>query len=181
MLNSIAAAVVIIISKFNLFKLKMHHVISISSPYRLHHHRVSHENLLCFPRFFVFFFFVLQNKEPSQSHYSNTPNASMNPHYMDDLNGSDYVCMTRSAPQAVSKLAALNPVPLASNLNANVVKSAPTPPSDSVSMKLTSKNLQTLQHEHLNSSDSTYSANDNDRPSSVASSQLSNNSSTKRM
>lgn len=56
MLNSIAAAVVIIISKFNLFKLKMHHVISISSPYRLHHHRVSHENLLCFPRFFLLLF-----------------------------------------------------------------------------------------------------------------------------
>lgn len=107
-------------------------------------------------------------------------NVSMNPNYMDDLNGSDYVCMTRSTPQAVSKLAALNPA----NMNANVAKSVSTPPSDSVSMKLTSKNLQTLQHEQLNSTESPppspYAANDNDRASSVASSQLSNNSSTKR-
>lgn len=106
----------------------------------------------------------------------------MNPNYMDDLNGSDYVCMTRSAPQAVSKLAALNPVPLSANmsLNANAIKMAATPPGDSVSMKLTSKNLQTLQHEQLNATELPYAANDNDRASSVASSQLSNNSLSRR-
>lgn len=123
----------------------------------------------------------VQNKELAQSHYSNTMNVSMNPNYMDDMNGSDYVCMTRVAPQAVSKLAALNPVPMPpaninASMNANAVKMAATPPSDSVSMKLTSKNLQTLQHEQLNATETPYAANDNDRASSVASSQISNSS-----
>lgn len=78
-------------------------------------------------------------------------NVSMNPNYIEDLNGSDYVCMTRSAPQSVSKLASLNPVSISATHRASPTNSLP-PASNATAMQLTSKNLQTLQQEQLNAS-----------------------------
>lgn len=86
-------------------------------------------------------------------------NISINPNYIEDFNGSDYVCMTRSTPQASSKLAAMVPVPPYSpkstiNSSSTTVGNPKHLPSGSVlssdnpnAMLLTSKNLQTLQQQ----------------------------------
>lgn len=100
-------------------------------------------------------------------------NAPLNPNYIEDVNGSDYVCMTRATPQSASKMASLNPV---STLSAN---SQPTT-SNSTALQLTSKNLQTLQQEHLNAGNSRSQLNpsDVDKSTSISPtpSQVSNNS-----
>lgn len=99
-------------------------------------------------------------------------NMSMNPNYIEDFNGSDYVCMTRSIPQSVSKLAAMTTVPSAGvsqhyppkmaiatssttatgspkHMQSNSVSSIDKPivGTASAGMQLTSKNLQTLQQQ----------------------------------
>lgn len=108
-------------------------------------------------------------------------NVSMNPNYIEDLNASDYVCMTRSASQSMSKLAPLNMVATPPLPNSKVMSIAQAPVS-STAMKLTSKNLQTLQQEQLNSNSlsqfSVSSVNDFEKASSTSPtpSQLSNNS-----
>lgn len=101
----------------------------------------------------------------------------MNPSYNEDLNGSDYVCMTRSTAQSVSKLASLNPVSPATGQN--IVRPLTSNNNNSTAMQLTSKNLQTLQQEQLNAGNLT---NDIEKASSISPtpSQLSNNSSNKR-
>lgn len=80
----------------------------------------------------------------------------MNPNYIEDLNGSDYVCMTRSTPQSVSKLTSLNPISVNQSIN---LGASPTNNSSAVNistaMQLTSKNLQTLQQEQLNATQRT--------------------------
>lgn len=111
-------------------------------------------------------------------------NVSMNPNYIEDLNGSDYVCMTRSTPQSVSKLAALNPV----SMNAtNIHRVSPTNNTTTANMpapmQLTSKNLQTLQQEQLNASNrSQLASSEADQASSTSPtpSQLSNNSNKRK-
>lgn len=104
-------------------------------------------------------------------------NVSMNPNYIEDLNGSDYVCMTRSTPQSVSKLAALNPVSMNTTNNHRV---SPTNTANMPApMQLTSKNLQTLQQEQLNASNrSQLASSEVDKASSTSPtpSQLSNSS-----
>lgn len=106
-------------------------------------------------------------------------NVSINPNYIEDLNSSDYVCMTRSAPQSVSKLAPMNPIPLTTNSKA--VSHLPVSNSAGA-MKLTSKNLQTLQQEQLNANNLSHfnvpNVNDFEKASSISPtpSQLSNNS-----
>lgn len=93
-------------------------------------------------------YFPQQNQEPLPP-FPGTMNVSMNPNYIEDLNGSDYVCMTRSTPQSVSKLASLSAVPTAHRASPiNNVQTANNP----TAMQLTSKNLQTLQQEQLNAS-----------------------------
>lgn len=98
---------------------------------------------------------------------------SMNPNYIEDFNGSDYVCMTRSIPQSVSKLAAMTTVPSSAgvsqhyapkmtiatssttstgspkHMQSNSVSSIDKPivGTASAGMQLTSKNLQTLQQQ----------------------------------
>lgn len=97
---------------------------------------------------------------------------SMNPNYIEDFNGSDYVCMTRSIPQSVSKLAAMTTVPSVGvsqhyspkmtiatssttatgspkHTQSNSVSSIDKPivGTASAGMQLTSKNLQTLQQQ----------------------------------
>lgn len=107
-------------------------------------------------------------------------NVSMNPNYIEDLNGSDYVCMTRSAPQSISKLAALNPILISQSTNhvtspTNIATTANAP----TAMQLTSKNLQTLQQEQLNASNrSQLNPSEIEKSSSTSPtpSQLSNNS-----
>lgn len=104
-------------------------------------------------------------------------NVSMNPNYIEDLNGSDYVCMTRSTPQSVSKLASLNAVPTAHR--ASPINSTATNPA----MQLTSKNLQTLQQEQLNASNrSQLNAIEVEKATSISPtpSQLSNNSNKRK-
>lgn len=109
----------------------------------------------------------------------------MNPNYIEDLNGSDYVCMTRSTPQAASKLAALNPIAAgnhrASPTNNNHTATANMP----AAMQLTSKNLQTLQQqEQMNASNnrSQLASSEIDKASSTSPtpSQLSNNSNKRK-
>lgn len=100
----------------------------------------------------------------------------MNPSYIEDLNGSDYVCMTRSTPQAVSKLAALNPVSLPTSQNTVKVSNN----NNSTAMQLTSKNLQTLQQEQLNAGNLSNDIEIKASSISPTPSQLSNNSSNKR-
>lgn len=93
---------------------------------------------------------------------------SMNPNYIEDFNGSDYVCMTRSIPQSVSKLAAMTTVPSVGyspkltiatssttatgspkHMQSQSVSSIDNPivGTASAGMQLTSKNLQTLQQQ----------------------------------
>lgn len=121
-------------------------------------------------------------------------NVSMNPNYIEDLNGSDYVCMTRSTPQSISKLAAMNPVSTnnhrasptnssnnnANNNNNNNSATANMP----AAMQLTSKNLQTLQQEQMNASNnrSQLASSEIDKASSTSPtpSQLSNNSNKRK-
>lgn len=114
-------------------------------------------------------------------------NVSMNPNYIEDLNGSDYVCMTRATPQAASKLAALNPVSMNTTNNH---RASPTNSTNSTTtanmpaaMQLTSKNLQTLQQEQLNASNrSQLASSDADKASSTSPtpSQMSNSSSIRK-
>lgn len=109
-----------------------------------------------------------------QPNFPHPMNISMNPNYIEDINGSDYVCMTRSIPQSVSNLAAMTTVPSAGtavlytpkmtiatssatitgsprHVQSNSVSSAsvdkPAMAAPSIAMKLTSKNLQTLQQQ----------------------------------
>lgn len=92
----------------------------------------------------------------------------MNPNYIEDLNGSDYVCMTRTTPQTTPKLAALNTTNMST---------APT------AMQLTSKNLQTLQQEQLNASNrSQINLSESERTKSISPtpSQLSSNSNKRK-
>lgn len=113
-------------------------------------------------------------------------NVSMNPNYIEDLNGSDYVCMTRSTPQSISKLAALNPISISQSTNhvsspTNIATTANVPHT---AMQLTSKNLQTLQQEQLNASNrSQMSASEMEKSSSTSPtpSQLSNNSNKREL
>lgn len=106
-------------------------------------------------------------------------NVSMNPNYIEDLN-NDYVCMTRSTPQSVSKLAALNAVPTAhraSPINSVPIANNPT------AMQLTSKNLQTLQQEQLNASNrSQLNPSETEKATSISPtpSQLSSNSNKRK-
>lgn len=111
-------------------------------------------------------------------------NVSMNPNYIEDLNGSDYVCMTRSTPQSASKLAALNPIAMNSTNNHRVSPTNSTAATNSPAMQLTSKNLQTLQQEHLNASNrSQLASSEIDKASSTSPtpSQLSNNSNKRKL
>lgn len=110
-------------------------------------------------------------------------NVSMNPNYIEDLNGSDYVCMTRSNPQAASKLASLNPILISQSINrgaspANSMQTAIVP----AAMQLTSKNLQTLQQEQLNASNRSQlnTASEKSASTSPTPSQLSNNSNKRK-
>lgn len=113
-------------------------------------------------------------------------NVSMNPNYIEDLNGSDYVCMTRSTPQSASKLAALNPVTMntTNNHRASPTNNTTSSTNMPAPMQLTSKNLQTLQQEQLNASNrSQIAASDVDKASSTSPtpSQLSNNSNKRKI
>ncbi|XP_031622786.1 LIM domain-containing protein jub [Contarinia nasturtii] len=117
----------------------------------------------------------LQNLEPLQA-FPGVMNVSMNPNYIEDLNGSDYVCMTRSAPQSVSKMASLNAI--STGHRASPTSNMPTANS-STAMQLTSKNLQTLQQEQLNASNrSQINPSDSEITKSISPtpSQLSSNS-----
>lgn len=102
-------------------------------------------------------------------------NVSMNPNYIEDLNGSDYVCMTRSTPQSVSKLASLNAVPVAQRESPNNM------PVPATAMQLTSKNLQTLQQEQMNANRSQLSESERTHSISPTPSQLSNNSNKRKL
>lgn len=104
-------------------------------------------------------------------------NVSMNPNYVGDYNGSDYVCMTRSTPQSVSKLTSLNTVSTAHG--ASPTDDMPPANNNTTAMKLTSKNLQTLQQEQLNASNrSQINPSEAERTNSISPtpSQLSSNS-----
>lgn len=122
---------------------------------------------------FSIFQTVQQSFQANQiPNFPHTMNISMNPNYIEDFNGSDYVCMTRSIPQSASKLAAMITVPsvgvsqhyLPKMTIATSSTAATASPkhmlSNSVSsidnqnvgtasaaMQLTSKNLQTLQQQ----------------------------------
>lgn len=114
-------------------------------------------------------------------------NISINPNYIEEINGSDYVCMTRSTPQNVSKLASLNTVSLPPTYNqkpsTNIANSTmpinvsspkhTATAANSSTMQLTSKNLQTLQQqEHLATSNmsqlSANSVNEIEKASSIS-------------
>lgn len=111
-------------------------------------------------------------------------NVSMNPNYIEDLNGSDYVCMTRATPQSASKLAALNPVSMNTTNNHRASPTNSTTTANMpAAMQLTSKNLQTLQQEQLNASNrSQLASSDVDKASSTSPtpSQMSNSSSIRK-
>ena len=66
------------------------------------------------------------SKQPAtyeQLNFSSAGNVSISSNYIDDFNGSDYVCMTRGAPQTASKLtASLSPT---SSPYTNIVTSSP--------------------------------------------------------
>lgn len=127
--------------------------------------------------------FLQQNAEALT--YPAQMNVSMNPNYIEDLNGSDYVCMTRSTPQSVSKLAALNPVSMTTANNHRVSPTNNTTTANMpAAMQLTSKNLQTLQQEQLNASNrSQLASSEIDQASSTSPtpSQLSNSSSQRKL
>lgn len=108
-------------------------------------------------------------------------NVSMNPNYIEDLNGSDYVCMTRSTPQAASKLISLSPMPISST--SNQCTSSANTTSTPTAMQLTSKNLQTLQQEQLGANNrSQLNPNESEKATSTSPtpSQLSNNSNKRK-
>lgn len=88
----------------------------------------------------------------SKRHTNSLPHqmkAPMSPAYLDDLNGSDYVCMTRATPKLASKLTEVFPSYPTSPTTGKVGASS----SISVAKEqnnpnfLNSKNLKTLQQE----------------------------------
>lgn len=115
---------------------------------------------------------LLHHFSSFQPNFPHPMNMSMNPNYIEDFNGSDYVCMTRSIPQSVSKLAAMTTVASVGvsqhyspkltiatssttatgspkHMQSNSVSSIDQPivGTASAGMQLTSKNLQTLQQQ----------------------------------
>lgn len=92
---------------------------------------------------------------------------AMSPNYLEEINGSDYVCMTRATPQSASKLAPLNMIPSPTYtpmISVSVPSTTATSPSRATSFSvstssnlpsysigaetpLTSKNLRAFQQE----------------------------------